>query len=162
MRNTQFFLFLSTIWITLCGVLLAIYIWSEPKYHLAIYKILYTDIKAFSRLNLLNSVLNILSLTFDAIFTYFHYSRQLSVIHQKLLNVKNIENVHMKTLNQFFSNFHSPSRNPMLENQLTGRYEDVDSHKHSYKNMLRTYTANLLKRVPAGVFPHKSDTLSFH
>ena len=136
----------------------------------------------------------------------FMNSRQLSLIHQKLLNLKNIENVHVKTLNQYCPNVHifvsyfrsccSPSRNPILENQLTGfstyynntqtlgitwfnssylvsfkltktevlicRYEDADSKRYSYKNILRTYAANLHKRVAADAFPHKFNAFSFH
>ena len=43
-------------------------IWSEPKYQLAVYKILHSNIKAYSSANLLNTIL--LSVTFDTISTY--------------------------------------------------------------------------------------------
>ena len=43
---------------------------SEPKYQLAIYEILRFNIKAYPSVNLLNTVLEILSVTFDTIFTY--------------------------------------------------------------------------------------------
>ena len=43
---------------------------SEPKYQLAIYKILHSYVTAYSSENLLNTVLEILSITLDTIFTY--------------------------------------------------------------------------------------------
>ena len=42
--------------------------WSKPKYLLAIYEILHSNIKAYSSENLPNTVLA--SVTFDTIFTY--------------------------------------------------------------------------------------------
>ena len=45
-------------------------IWSEPKYQLAIYEILHSNIKAYPSVNLLNTAFKILSVTFDTIFTY--------------------------------------------------------------------------------------------
>ena len=43
---------------------------SEPKYQLATYEVLHSNIKAYSSANLLNTVLEILSVTFDTMFTY--------------------------------------------------------------------------------------------
>ena len=60
----------------------------EPKYQLAIYKILHSNIKAYSSAHLLNTVLEILSVTFDTTFTSSLNLRRLFVIHQKLFNVK--------------------------------------------------------------------------
>ena len=70
LHSPQFFLFLSTIRKTFCGALLTIDIQSEPKCQLAIYAILHSNIKAFSSANLLNTVLKILTVKFDALFTY--------------------------------------------------------------------------------------------
>ena len=81
----------------------------EPKYQLAIYKILHSNIKAYSSAHLLNTVLEILSVTFDTTLTYYFFELETALyISPKIVQRKKIyiKNVHMKMLNQHCPNVH--------------------------------------------------------
>ena len=106
---------------------------SEPKYQLAIYAILNSSIRAFFTANLVHTVLNFFSVTFDAIFTYqfFEFENALCNSPKIVQHKKYIKNIQLKTLKPVMSQcshsyvsqfwfYCSPNRNPMLENQLTG------------------------------------------
>ena len=41
-------------------------------------------------------------------------------------------------------------------------YVDADSQRYTYKKVLRTYAANLHKRVTVEAFPQKLNAFSFH
>ena len=82
---------------------------SEPKYQLAIYEILLFNIKAYSSANLLKLYLKFYQLHLILLSLISSLNlRQLSVIHQKLFNLKKIyiKHFHMKTLNQHCPNLH--------------------------------------------------------
>ena len=119
---------------------------SEPKYQLAIYAILNSSIRAFSTANLLNTVLNFFSVTFDAIFTYqfFEFENALCNSPKIVQHKKYIKNIQLKTLkpvlpycsHSYVSQFWfccSPNRNPILENQLTG---SPQQHINIGRNMI--------------------------
>ena len=67
--NTEFFLFLSTILINFCGALLHSLHIVWTKISISYIRKIILQLKAFSSANLLNNVLKILKVTFEAIFT---------------------------------------------------------------------------------------------
>ena len=149
MHKTQFFLFLSTIWITFLAYSLNQNInWLYTKYYF---------LKAYSSANFLNTVLEILSVTFDTTFTYqfFEFETALSnspkIVQRKKIYMKN---VHMKTLNQHCPNFHisvsqfraccSPNRNHLTDWFLLVSFLTTATHKHCKEHDLILYFHFLL------------------
>ena len=64
---------------------------SEPKYQLAIYEILHSNVKADLSANLLKTVLETLSVTFDTILTYKFFEFETALCNSpKVVQRKNI------------------------------------------------------------------------
>ena len=74
---------------------------------MAIYTILNSSIRAFSKANSQNTVLNIFSVTFDAIFTYycFEFKKALCNSPKIVQHKKCTKNVQLKTLKPVLSQF---------------------------------------------------------
>ena len=82
---------------------------SEAKFQLAMYEILLPNIKAYSSANLLNTILEILSVTFGNTFTYQFFEFETFLCNSpKIVQRKKIytKNFHIKTLNQHCPNVH--------------------------------------------------------
>ena len=130
---------------------------SEPKYQLAIYEILLSNIKAYSSAHLLNTVLEILSVTFDTTFTYYFFELETALyISPKIVQREKIyiKNFHMKMLNQHCPNVHifvsqfrsccSPNRNHLTDWFLLVSWLTTTTHKHWEEHDLILYFHFLL------------------
>ena len=125
---------------------------SEPQYQLATCEILLSNVKSYFLANLLNTVLEVLSVTFDTTFIYQFFEFETALCNSsKIVQRKKIQfkNVHMKTLNQHCPNVHisssqfrsccSPNRNHLTDSFLLVSFLTTTKHKHWEEHDLILY-----------------------